>query len=103
MSTKPLKPSDVPNLKAQTLPDEVLEAFNEVIAKHFSGGVATFTQEEVVQLLVSKGFDRGAIFAKNLLDVEDIYRKEGWSVTYDKPGYNESYSAKFIFRVKSKR
>ncbi len=31
------------------------------------------------------------------LNVEELYRAQGWTVTYDKPGYNESYPATFTF------
>ena len=38
------------------------------------------------------------------LDVEDVYRKAGWEVIYDAPGYNESfYEPSFEFRIKNKR
>lgn len=36
------------------------------------------------------------------LDVEDVYRAAGWEVTYDKPGYNETYDATFTFRSAKK-
>ena len=34
------------------------------------------------------------------LDVEGIYRKAGWDVEYDSPGYCEDYPATFKFRKK---
>ena len=78
-------------------PDAVFDAFNELIAQKFSGGSATIKQDDVVALMVQKGLDRQEIFDKGWLDVERVYRSQGWKVQYDKPGYNESYAANFTF------
>ena len=32
--------------------------------------------------------------------IEPLYREKGWNVEYDKPGYNEFYKARFIFKKK---
>ncbi len=40
---------------------------------------------------------RAVVFAKGWLEVEDIYRKAGWKVKYDKPAYSENYPATFKF------
>lgn len=40
---------------------------------------------------------RQFIFDKHWLDIEDTYRKAGWNVEYDKPGYCENYDAYFVF------
>lgn len=102
MASKPIKPSQAVSLKKSTIPDEVIDAFNELIAKNLSGNYSSFTQDQVVKLIVSKGIPSNEIYENHWLDVEDIYRKEGWSVEYDKPGYNESYAASFTFKVKTK-
>jgi hypothetical protein len=98
----PVRPSEVVKLKKESIPDEVIEAFNEMIAAHFLGSYACFRQSEVIALIVAKGLPRGKIFSSGWLDVEDIYRDAGWEVEYDKPGYNESYPATFTFRKKSR-
>lgn len=33
---------------------------------------------------------------------EDIYRKEGWHVSYDKPVYDENYPSTFEFKIGKK-
>jgi hypothetical protein len=40
------------------------------------------------------------MFNKHWFDIEDIYRKAGWAVEFDKPGYNESYESFFVFKKK---
>jgi hypothetical protein len=99
---RPIKPSELARAKENSFPDEVFESFNELITENFSRGYANVPQEDVVVRMIEKGLDRGEIFKRGWLDVEDVYRASGWKVEYDKPGYNESYSAYFVFKKPSK-
>ncbi len=99
----PIKPSEVVAKKEKSFPDAVFEAFNELITKKWDGSSATVRQDEVVDLMVKKGLEREEIFDNGWLNVEDIYRSAGWVVRYDKPGYDEDYSAYFTFESKEKR
>lgn len=94
---RPIRPSELAKRKKAVLPNAVLEAFNELIAQHFSGGSATIKQDDVVTLMVKKGLKRKEVFERHWLDIEEVYRAEGWNVEYDKPAYNESYPATFTF------
>ncbi len=98
MAAKPITPAEVVKLKVTLIPDEVINAFNELIAENFSGGSSSFTEKKVVARIVKKGISSAEAYANHWLDVEDIYRKSGWKVDYDKPGYNESYDATFTFK-----
>ncbi len=99
---KPISPNEIGALKAKTLPSEVIEAFNELIVKNWSGACAIIKQDEIVKLICAKlkikPKDRQDVYDNHYLDVEDLYRAEGWRVEYDKPGYNETYEAFFKFR-----
>jgi hypothetical protein len=96
---KPIKPSDLIARK-KDFPPEVLEAFNELIAKNFSGRRAEFLMKDAANLIASKmGIPRAQVFKEKFLDVENIYRAEGWLVTFDNPGYNEDYEAKYKFEA----
>lgn len=94
----PIKPDDVTQKKTSTIPDVVFDAFNETIAKHWDGRVARFEQREVVALITAKGISSTDAYAKKYLDVEESYRAVGWSVEYDRPGYNETYEPTFTFQ-----
>jgi hypothetical protein len=61
---------------------------------------ADLRQKDVVGALVKKGFKSADIYDNHWLDVEEIFEKNGWSVSYDKPGYCESYDASFEFTAK---
>lgn len=92
-----LKPDDVVLAKKVSMPDDVIQVFNDEIARKFNGRYAHVLQKDVVAALVAKGYNRAEIFHMGWLDVEDIYRAEGWKVSYDKPGWNEFYDASFEF------
>jgi len=97
----PIKPSEVGKIKQATIPDEVIEAFNELIVANWEGESAVFLQKDAVKLIAKRlKIRQDAIFDKGYLDVEALYRKQGWVVTYDGPGFNESYDATFKFAKK---
>lgn len=93
--TKPLKPSEV--VSSKKFPEFVIGAFNAEIAKNFLNGRATVKQCDVVARISALGYSSREIYDNKWLDIEDTYRAEGWAVSYDKPGYNETYEAYFIF------
>lgn len=103
-----ITPGQVVDAKENQIPDEVFAAFDELIAKNFNQGYATVMQNQVLLLALKKlkaaghrRMTRDLIFENHWLDVETIYRKRGWVVEYDKPGYNETYEASFKFKKKS--
>ncbi len=100
MPVFPITPGEASEQKNQAIPDAVIEAFNELIIQTLSFGRARFTQEKVVELIVAKGIKKGDIFTNNWLDIEPLYEDIGWKVTYDKPGFNETYEATFTFDKK---
>lgn len=98
----PVRPEDVAAARLAQLPPEVIEIFNELIARRWDGRAAQFDQNDVITAIMDSGIVSYAqeIFDRHLLDVEPVYRAAGWLVTYDKPGWNETYSPKFIFTRK---
>ena len=95
---RPLTPDEAAGHKAAVLPEEVIEVFNDLIARNWNGRTATVAQEDAVQALSARlGIARDEVFGRQLLDVEPVYQAQGWQVRYDKPGWNESYGAYFEF------
>lgn len=95
MSIKPIAPQDI----VQAIPDAVIQIFNDLITANWRHpqGKAIIYQEEVVSRLVALGHPRDVIFRSGWLDVEHIYRLEGWKVSYDKPTYDEHGTPHFVF------
>ena len=95
MPVQPLKPSQVEKKKHETLPDAVIEAFNEMIASQWDGRRSSFKLKQVRALIQSKLGDKK--LEDSWLDVEPIYEKAGWKVKFDSPGWDESYDSFYVF------
>lgn len=97
-----MTPKQAVDLKMSRIPEKVFEAFNEAIADNLSDGYATVKQNDVITRILGKmeGITRHDVFDNGWLDVEPFYRKKGWKVSYDKPGYNETYEASWEFKGK---
>lgn len=101
---KPITPQEVVTVKESTIPDSVFEAFNKLIAKNFDGTSSTVKQEDIVsEIIANSDITSKEIYANHYLDIEDIYRKHGWTVSFDKPGYNETYDSFFVFKKRPVR
>jgi hypothetical protein len=106
---KPIKPTEVLTEKAKTIPDAVIQAVNEMIAKNWNGRSATVKKEHLLERyfkISGKTNDRAnrdKLYDDNALDFEDFYRKEGWSVDYNSPCYGDSdFEPYWEFKVKGK-
>ena len=107
---KPIKPEEVKPVKPE-FPDFVIEAFNELIQKKWdeNKGRSIVKQEDAIQTILAKSsqsgepIQRGDIFSNNYLDVEDLYRKNGWAVEYMKQPYYSDEDDFFVFRKKGNK
>jgi len=97
-----IKPTDVAETKAATMPDAVITAWNNIIAKNFSNGRACVRQNDIIATLMphTKDGQSAQVFAEGWLDIEEIYRAQGWEVVYNKPAYSETGIPTFIFKAK---
>ncbi len=93
----PIRPEEVQGAKLRIIPSKVFECFNSLIVQNENGGASKVLQKDVIECIVDEDVSREDVFAKGWLNIEGAYRKAGWSVKYDKPGYNESYDAFFVF------
>jgi len=104
MSIKPITPEEIGEAKTAAIPDYVFTAVNNLIARKYTQGRSKFTQKEVIaEIQFSVTVDRSTLFDKGYLNFEEAYEDAGWSVKYDKPGYNESYAANFTFTKRSSK
>lgn len=99
--TKPITPAEA-RKTAPPIPPAVFEVINTFIAQGAGIRPVTVRQKDIVEELVKRGLSRDEIFEKHWLDVEGLYEAAGWKVEYDKPGYNETYDAYFVFTPKGK-
>jgi hypothetical protein len=108
MDTKEVKafsPQDVLNAKTGVIPAEVIETINQLLAERFDGNPCYIKQDEVVERASSsmKDVSRNDFFDKGWLNFESLYEKQGWRVDYDKPAYNENYSAFWRFEPRTSK
>lgn len=102
MSVKPITPGEALKRNPTTIPDFVLEAFNELIAEGVNerGSVTVHLKDAVAR--IKRKMPKGTKFNDDWLDVENAYQRAGWHVKYDQPcGYGgESFSAYYEFSKK---
>jgi len=97
---KPLRPAEIIANLDKTTPTVVITAVNNMLTKYFKGGSVTVKQNEIINeiMRLDSNISRSEIIDNKWMDFEEVYRQYGWSVSYDKPGYNESYDATFEFK-----
>lgn len=101
---KPITPDEVTSQKSKLIPEYVIKCFNELIAKNWNGYSSTVLQKEIVSEICNAGsVPKQFVFDQHYLDVEPIFEDAGWDVEYDKPGFCETYEAKFIFTKKKNK
>ena len=113
--SKPIKPDDVGSLAQDLIPDFVIQAVNELIVLNWTGNSAIIQQKDIVSLAKKyqekqfqekreKNNQHGDYtlpdFDWHWLNVESLYRSNGWKVEYDKPAYCETYEPTFCFTKK---
>jgi len=104
---EPITPDAVASQKTANIPDFVIGVFNEMITEAWSGRNAVLMQNAVVKRVIAAAKKSGIsktkrvtsqrVFEEHWLDVEPIFRRVGWVVNYDKPGYCETYEASWAF------
>lgn len=107
MTTKPISPKEAFEGFDQ-LPPKVLDTWNKLIVKNRSGRRSVVMQNSAIEALrgamTSANSDtlipRQMVFDEGWLNIEEVYRANGWNVEYDKPGYNETYEASFTFTAR---
>lgn len=98
---EPIKPNDIMDNLEDIIHPDVIRAVNEILKDKYRGSRITFTLKEIKAKAISYGnISDKEIDEKKWLDFESIYRKAGWVVNYDRPGWDENYDSFFEFSVK---
>lgn len=97
---KPITPDDAANLKVEIFPDIVIETWNNIIAKNWDGLESRVLTKDIKSKLTVACEVSSIPYEKQFLDIEPIYRKNGWTVIFDKSDYIGSYESFFVFKRK---
>jgi hypothetical protein len=107
MAVQPITPQEALELKITTIPDEVIEVVNQMLAERMTKNPRIFLlQKDIVANVILRMSTTGKVVTSRMIydnhwmDFEPFYEKAGWKVVYDKPGYCESYEANFTFTKK---
>jgi len=93
---KPISPDEIQERKAETIPDEIIQAVNELIAMKWNGSSATIRKDDLLNRYFeltqqeNNQRNRAELYDKHALDIEHVFRQVGWSVSYDQPSYGDS-------------
>lgn len=105
MSVAPITPKEAQKQHlTKVIPDEVYEAVNEILAERYCDAYIIIFQDEVISRATEKMQLDGTnipsedFFTYHWLDFESPYIDAGWTVSYHKPAYNESFKVHWIFR-----
>jgi len=94
----PISPNDLCKLKRQSIPDKVIDSFNELIVKNWNNDCAVVSQKNVVDLISKKegfGVNRSRIFKEGWLNIEEVFAEAGWQVSYSSSDYTSGESDAF--------
>jgi hypothetical protein len=102
---QPIRPEEVPKVKSDLIPDEVIDAFNDQITIDYRAatGKATIRHKDIIAMIKKKmpEVEKKEIIDKQWLDVEPIYEEFGWKVRYESPSYGDSdFEPYFVFEKK---
>lgn len=93
-----ITPTAAEQRRQRSIPGVVVLVVNDLIVESLRGGQAVVKQEDILARLEAQShLKRGEALSKGWLDFEEIYQTAGWDVSYDKPGFNESYEPSFTF------
>ena len=99
-------PEDVLKKRVGTIPDYVIDAFNDLLTENYQEDETIIEQEDIIRKILEYSTDdeltRETIFKKHYLDIENLYRNNGWEVDYEKPAFDELFEPFFIFKPKKK-
>lgn len=104
MTAKAFTPVEALKARAASIPDHVIFVVNSILAsRYLRGQTVQVLQNEIIEGIAHELGEandialRSKVFDNHWLDFEPVYEAAGWSVKYEKPGYNENGTPYFVF------
>lgn len=96
-----LSPNEMIEQWQLALPDEVIEAFNEMLIKHFNGADAKILEKDLLAAVKKKGVSQQQVEDQRWLQqTRQLYEEQGWKVDHKTPGWDDDFDSYFYFQVK---
>lgn len=99
----PITPEEARNEAKSNIPEFVINGINNAIKNHYRKSGFTIKEKEIlaeIMKVAPENITSVDIFKNHWMDFEDLYKNFGWNISYDRPGYRESYDAIFEFKCK---
>lgn len=100
---KPIRPEEIIDQLETIIPPIVIEAVNNMLKSKYRGnGPIKVLQKDIVEEIIrlDNTITSNKIFDNKWMDFEEIYKKHGWKIDYEKPHYTETFEAYFTFTAK---
>ena len=104
----PFSPAQIKEKFLNEFDPLMIDAVNNLLAKNWNDYQITLKQDEIMREYLRLRRKAGRpttsqrVYESNGMDFEDVFRKKGWEVDHDQPGYCENYDAFFVFKPKKK-
>lgn len=93
-------PEEMVSRWQQALPDIVIEAFNEELAKLFNGKTASVREKNLLANIVAKGIDAKVVSEQQWLkQTAELYKTRGWKVSERDCGGDYNYDIYYNFAL----
>ncbi len=94
--TAAITPGQVKKKLGTAIPEAVIEAVNELLIANMDSDMDCTLKRGEVERAIKARMGVKEVDMK-WLDFEPVFRRAGWKVEYDRPGYNESYEGYWKF------
>lgn len=96
---QPINPNEIIEEKVRAIPEQVVRVFNELIARNWSNDKAiVFANDAIEFIKFLTGASKDTIIQNHWLDIEPLYRKGGYDVTYFESKGLDAFPSYFEFR-----
>lgn len=98
----PLRPEEIIKDLDTIIPSPIILAINNLLKLSYRHGSAKIKLKDIIAeaIRLDDKLTETEMYEKKWLDFENLFEAYGWIVTYDKPGYDETYDSYFIFKKK---
>lgn len=98
--TKPFTPAEARAAQIKRIPPEVVAVFNEALAEGIGDGksVVLRVADMATRVADKTGISRDALFANKYLDIEPLFREQGWKVKWEGNDFGDG--GYWLFEVK---
>lgn len=96
-----LGPNEMIEQWQMALPNEVIEAFNEMLVRHFNGTTAKILEKDLLAEIKKKGIPQHQVREQQWLkQTQELYKEQGWKVAHKTPGWDDDFHSYFYFELK---